>query len=441
MRFFLFIFIIIAVVIFNARDVYAQNCDMVPEMIVKLRQPQLGSFNIWDHSSGLQDAQDSYKTAVIMPDTGQTVLAGQRVKKGQPSKSVFLQELDRRGRAIWIKDVSVDGAEDVVKLLWWRNELVLYVNRTLKGDDAIWVGFFDREGTLKREAFIKDPKFDFALMDVIAAHEEDRMLLSVQASAKSAGGSDFTILYWVDRQGKVRRDRAFMLGLENTIHSIARAEGGRYFMSGSIETADGRMAGWLANLEKDGALRWQRQYARGVSAKFKDMAMYNRGQYVALVGDALPADAERFPSGWVMVANATDGEPAWQRYYREDGAVYGQTIFTNDDGQIQIMMSLEDMEDEAVHDYVRLVSLNPRGVILSSHSYQNGIGARAAGMVRGNKGEAVIFGTSDIVYTKEQDGDAQMEDKDIHTHDLWVVAAPPNDRYTDPCKQPFRFLP
>ena len=411
----------------------------MPETISKLRRPELGSYNLWDHIEGERNQAERYSSGVILPESGQLAVVMERSNPEEPKfKTLYLQEVDRRGRSEWIKELTVKNATAANKLMLWKDQLVVFADVEEKGQSHVWIGFHDMKGELLHEATIKDKKFNFSAREAVKAIGDKEILVALQAEPKSPGSATSAILYWINDKGRVQRSRAFMLGMVNEISSIKPTSDGRYIMAGSIETANGNSAGWLVNIDNDGSIRWQRPYSRGRSSEFKQLKLFAKERYAAVIGDALPGglDGGR-RSGWIMVAALSDGEPAWQRYYREDADVTGMGINTQEDGQINVLMGVEKNDDSAVYDYVRLVTLNPRGVILSSRSYQNGVGVNAAGMVIGNKAESVIYGSSVLAYTeKETQPDGFVLEKEVRSREAWAVAAAPTEVYVDPCVQP-----
>jgi hypothetical protein len=91
------------------------------------------------------------------------------------------------------------------------------------------------------------------------------------------------------------------------------------------------------------------------------------------------------------------------------------------------------------NDFVRLLTVNERGVLTISDEYFNGEGAQAGQMIGGRAGERILMGRTDIVYKIEPKPGEPVETLK-HGWDAWVVAGAPMEAFDDPClaENPFR---
>jgi hypothetical protein len=82
-------------------------------------------------------------------------------------------------------------------------------------------------------------------------------------------------------------------------------------------------------------------------------------------------------------------------------------------------------------DYIRIVTLNPRGLLLSNDSFFNSGGVRAHKMIPPEGPQRIIIGETDMLYQQEVKGQA---DPIIHRSlDGWVIQSVPTESFEDPC--------
>ncbi len=439
----IFIFFILTVVFSGplAAPATAQKCDPDYEVIIKLRKPEIGSYNLWDAIYGEKTKTERFASGVTNA-AGNVVVAGERSPHEGGERVIILAEFDRRGRVVWERESQIKNLEKITVFLRSESGYIVVADRK-EGErkHQIWLGFFDQAGALVKEKTIRDKDFDLFSHDMIISNEGKGYLLAASARGRGYESLSYAILYKLNSRGHVTSDKAYLPGLENRILGLAPQDGKFYIATGYTRMDDGRKAGWALKLNEKGAILWQRQYPRGLSAKIKASADYTYTKpYFVAVGDAEPSDRKN-KAGWVMMLNGDNGDIGWQRYYTGDFDFHGRDILTHSDGQISVLLDGENPPRQDNLEYARVLTLSPRGVVLLSDTYFNGKGAGAYRMFLGPNQERILAGHSDVLYQVENMDDPQGEAYVENSREGWVVAGSPAEPYDDPCVQPYSFIP
>jgi hypothetical protein len=421
----------------------AQNCGLATEVILKLRKPSIGAYNLWDTVYGQHETYESFKALGFALNNDNVIAAGEFAPTPEGEKSLLLTEIDRRGRPVWEEMIDVEGLQSIVTMLTLDDRHVILANRTGKdGARSIWIGHFDMEGQKLRETIIKDGKFDLDANDMIVTHDLKSLLVAVDKTPRDKGSSAVAGLYWINlKSHRVTKDLAYALGAENKINALDYHGDTGYIGAGSVRGSDGRPAGWIINLNEQGGFNWQKQFPRGLGSRLFDVAEYS-GDYIAVTGEPMAANEKRNRAAWVMMVHADSADVAWQRYYHNDYNLSGMALGVLDDSQLIVAINGSDSSNAEDMDYTRVLNLNGRGVILHADSYFNAAGAQASGMIMGRKNEKLVFGRSLVEYKVEKDTiDGTQDPLDvIQSYQGWIVAGAPADTYQDPCVQRLEFL-
>lgn len=439
---FVFVFLSFAM-ISSAR---AQNCDTVYEMIAELRQPPLGSFNLWDTVYGKIETREVFKGAVNSVATRDVVVIAEVSKNSASSKSIMLMEVDRRGRPIWEKPAEVEGLVSVEQMITHGGNYIVLANVERKGSTLVWIGFFDEKGTLFQEKTLDRKGYQIAPTSMTISNDKKDLIVTAYAKPSNLSNPGSTMVYWLNyKTKKVVRDRTFAFGTENRVNMIKATEASDgYLITGYIRTEDGRMAGWIARLDNEGGLVWQRPLARGLGGRFFDIAEFAEGAYLVATGEAFAADDTRKRAAWVLAIDSGGKDIAWQRYYRENHSMRAAAVLTQEDGQISVLIDAKESDVEEDKDYTRLLTLNPRGIVLNNLTFYNAEGSGAFGLMNGLNDERVIYGFTDVNFDVEKE-DPQNQGayltEVVKSRQGWIVAAENNDAYDDPCRKDFSFIP
>ena len=438
---FLRVFVIVFVVFIAAGHSYAQDCSIQKEAIVKLRKPSVGAYNVWDTIYGAVESDEGFKSVVVM-ESGNVMVAGELSADAQNHTELVLAEIGRNGRVMWEKKHKIAGLESVVKLLnRGDGVLVLASVQPAKARQHTWIGFFNLRGDLLSEKKIKGGRADFIPQDIVFYPERDSYVLSIKSQNPDSVDPSNARLYRLNSKGQVISGNEFVIGADNEMSGLHVLENGDIMGVGGIGDAKGRMNGWVVRLNKNLRIIWQQAYPRGAGAALKSGAKLKKNLFVT-GGTALPA-GEGNRAGWVMVIDALSGNILWQRYF--SGALHfdGRSVMANDDGMISFLMDGDEPEglekiDEKDGEHVRILTLNPRGLMFGSDEFFHGAGVDAFQMIEGVGGIRLVSGKSRINHVIEAvktDEDDKMpeESQTKPSMEGWLIAAPAAEPYEDPC--------
>ncbi len=416
-----------------------RDCSVDRELIFEMTKAEYGAYNVWDAVFGEMNTDERFVSSVVA-DSGNVVAAGETASYGKADKALHLVEFDNRGRVVWDVSHAIAGLTGIKKMLLTAEGFTIAGTSVAKGRTAVWLGFFDTAGKLLSQKTISGNQ-SLLPEDFIVQNNGKGFLLS--ASSGDAKKKLFhAVLYHIDAKGRVTDDHAYMPGLDNRIISLSPGGKDYYYASGYLRGEDGRMTGWILKLNKDGSLVWQMQYPRGASAQVN--------KAVPMVKDSVLATGETTPlnngnkAGWVMMIDGNTGALNWQRYYTGAMDQSGLDILVNMEGMASVMMQASKPANEEPvegnQDFVRLLTVNERGVLFKSDEYFNAEGAQGWQMIGGRAGERILTGRTDIVYKIEpKPGDPVETLK--HGWDSWVIVAAPMESFADECLAADIFAP
>lgn len=418
---------------------YAQNsCNPDHELIFELRSPVEGSYNIWDAVYGAQDEQELFLSGLVL-ESANTLVVGERFGAAEGPRELVLAEFDRRGRVVKEQAQPVKDLQQVLKILSVPGGYAVVANKAEKTRRSIWLGFFNAEWKFLEEQSIRGARGDMTAQDMISSRDGKGFILAALAEKESVAGVSHAVIYRLDQKGRVLASRAYMPGVENSILGLDPQGKDRYVATGLIAAEDGRKTGWVMVLDREMNIVWQRQYPRGRAAML-NAAQDFQSNYIVVAGDASPL-GEGDTSGWVMMIDNTTGEIGWQRYFRSSSVYHMRDMMAGPGGVISVMLQAQPSiipskeektaEQKARENYVRLLTLDPRGGILASDEYFSGEDAFAWQMIEGQLGERILIGASKMIYRIE--GKPGEEPVIKRSQDGWLVAATEPEPYDDPC--------
>ena len=445
-RRFLYIIFVLFLNVLLSGESAAQDCVPRYQLILEMREARIGSYSVWNTVYGEKDYDERFVAALPVGQEGHHIVAGERRSLNASVRAndidVLLVRFDYRGRMKWEQVHKIKGLYEIITLMKHSGGYMIVGNKALQRElGSIWIGFFDDEGRFLKSREIKNSKGHISGNDLLKVKDGGGYELVASFEDKLGIIQKHAVLYSIDKNGRVVSDRSYMSGLENGILGLEHAEGIGYIASGYIYDDSGRKTGWALGLDKDGGILWQRQYPRGYGAQIEVAKSYGK-DYLVVAGNAEPF-GEGQMAGWVMLLNAGDGSVVWQRYYRGENHYYGRDLLVGDDGLISVMLDGKMVSDlkntdnlEKHSDYVRLLTLNPRGELLFGDAYFNGQGADAYQMLFGSGGQRIMVGSTRISYQIEGVGGAEPVVKT--SMDGWVVSAVSAEVYDDPCKAQVR---
>lgn len=433
-------------VFFMPLNSYAQRCDVDVEAIFKLRTADIGAYAVWDGIHGEKNREELYVGGALT-DNGHVIVSGTRAALGKPNPELVVAEIDRRGRIVWETKRIVKGLDKVLGIVRFGDDYIVTARTTDKRKaGAIWLGFVDARGALRREQVFRHGQRSFTHANVVPHKGGKGLIMVASLEGEQSASSRFSEFYWLNSKGQVISKRAFNPGPDNGLYNIVQSEDGNYLAAGYINNALARKTGWLLKVDETGNILWQRQYPRGIGSELVHAAEMDNGNIVAF-GTALPAMEDALKAGWLLMLDPSNGNMQWERYFTSNHDYTGKDVVTNKDGLISVLLDAKpvagsfDEEGVVAKDYVRIVTLNPRGVIFDSQAYFQGEIADGEDLLVSPAGERIIIGKTQIAYQKETlelsgDDAKVMAEKPIESrsYEGWIVATPRADSYVDPCK-------
>ncbi len=410
-----------------------RDCSLQAELIFELTKAEYGAYNVWDADYGEMETDERFVSASVL-ESGNIVAVGEIAAYGKPNIKVALAEIDQRGRIVWDVSQDVAGLQSLKKMLATPGGFaVMGAVKDKAGRPSVWLGFFDKAGKFLSQKIIADGQGALLPEDFILQNSGKGFLLS--ASAESGKKADsHAVLYHLDGAGRVLDRHSYMPGMGNRILGLSPAGKDFYVASGFLRGGDGRVAGWILKLNPDGSLVWQQQYPRGAAAQI-NKAVPMVGDYILAAGETRPKGKGHL-AGWVMMIEADTGNVVWQRYYTGEMDQSARDVLVNADGLGSVMMQVSKPAaveaSEKTRGYVRLLTVNPRGVLFRSDEYFNAEDAQGFQQIGGRAGERILMGRTDIVYKIEPKPGEPVETL-RHGWNGWVVAAAPMESFADPC--------
>lgn len=425
---------------FFAAPAAAQKCTADYEVINYLRKPEIGSYNVWDTIYGERVPLEEFTSGLKAVEGGNVVVAGARRGYEEGDARVLLMEIDRRGRSVWEQTHVVEHLRNVKLILHDKSGyIVMGDQKSGKKNTRVWIGFFDAKGNFLRSKTVSDPKGDLYGHSLIRDMDGKGLVLAASMKGRGDDSRGRAVIYRLNSKGDVVSKRSYAPGLENAILSLTIQDGTYYIGAGYSRVEDGRKAGWVIKMNKDGNIIWQRQYPRGLLGSL-NVAVDYTDKFIVVAGEAEPSDRKN-RAGWVMMLDGDNGDIAWQRYYTGAHDFAAKDLIAHDDNQISVLLDAQNPGKEESPEYARILTLSPRGEILLSDSYYNAVRARGADLFLGQNSERIIAGYSDVAYIEEDPEDPGAEPKKVVSREGWVLAGAPAEPYNDPCFQSYSFIP
>ena len=431
---------------------FAQNCEVQYEALVNLRSPFVGSYNIWDTVYGEVKTDEAFNTGYVL-ESGNLFVVGTRIDpdKGD-KKSLLMAEIGRNGRVFWEKQHEIAALGEIVTVLPHKKGAVVLANITPESKRKhIWLGFFDDKGGLVWQKTIKGGNGDLIAHDIERSKSGKSFVVAAFSITPGSGQPGWSVVYRVNTKGAVMTKQSFVIGAENAIHDLHRLENGDFMAVGTIDDAGGRETGWMMRLAEDLRMVWQKPYPRGAAAELIKGHSTIDGVFVT-TGTALPV-GNGTRATWVMAVDENSGDIGWQRYFSGDLHFDARDIWANGDGMITVLMDGQTPEDSDVTEHVRLLTINPRGVLFVSDEFFNGAGVDAYRLLPNEHGERLVIGRTIIDHQIEEDfegkplgpmpeGQELPPDETflLRSSEGWVIAFTAVDGYEDPCKPKMRTL-
>lgn len=423
---------------------FAQQCGITKSTVASFGSPDEISPSLWSMNDGDKNLYDRFIGGFVDPADNDLIVLGERYYNAGDNVGLTLRKLDGRGRTKWDTILNNQNFEKIIKIVQLGDGLMVLAKREGHKQSArAWAGFFDLEGNLLQSTDIAAPKGALTPFDILPLNGARSFLMTGQV--KDGAEAPYTVLYRLDRKARVTSRKAYQMGLENALLSLTLGKGGFVYGAGYILGQDGRKSAWISKLNEDGGIVWQRQYARGKSAEFERIGLFDKDNLV-LGGVSAPynlkTSTSRNKGAWVAMLEESNGNMLWERFYSEPNQdLFVRDLFVHPDGQFSVLMDAAVNADSPgdVMPFARLASLNARGAMLESAVYLNGKGSDAYALVIGRKTERIILGSTKSPYTAlvrdPEKPDAPLQQKNAIAPQGWALAVPGASPYEDPCKR------
>ena len=419
----LFVFFGLLFLISLPKSAQSQQCDAPYETITRFDKPEPGAAMIWQtfynqYGTVVKERQARFASSYGL-DNGDVLVVGrvQLMKNLHPS--LLLVQFNDRGRDKWEKIHSMPNMKEIVKIVPNGEGSAVLVNMaTPEGYRYFWIGFFDKNGSLKSSQTFKDKEFELQANDIHPSIDNEGWVLPVNVMRKwgdeSAQSQKNASIYLLNKDGKKAGMRSYILGLKTELtHVEAHSfEGDRkgYIATGHFENDAKKKIAWVMRLNQDLSMAWQREYGRGLSAKLISASVDKNGN-VLIAGDVNSAESN-MQGAWLAKLDSEHGNMSWQRYYaskEENYNYYARDVAWHDDGRISLLMVGEMIEQkkrgekksddsdpsEAEKKYFgHLLTLSPRGLIMSGDAFYAGYGSYVSSMSLDKIGRRILVGDS-----------------------------------------------
>jgi hypothetical protein len=438
-------------VIIMPQPAYAQSCNTPFEVIITLRLPRFGVPSVWDATFGKEQRIVKFSSAVPQDD-GTVLVAGEMLSvEDYRTEKNFLVKLNRRGRALMETYHEARLNEASVDMITVGADYLVASNFSgSKTDEWVRLLWYDSNGQKKREKIIKDDAYNFRVKDLENSVMGDGFTVLLHATNKAAPEDIYGLLISFTDSGEELWRRAYRPGIPNTLFNISAVPlRDHYLASGEILMDDGRIAGWVLELNHDGTVVWQRTYPRGASSSLSSGSMY--GKNYIFTGYASPLD-DGHRAAWLLVLSNL-GEPLWQRYYRgREHDFSGAGVLVHDDLRVSLLLNARAIEGSLQNTHTRILTLTQQGEVVQDEPYISGISTSARAFYMGPRQERVMVaniltdpdpdvadkGIEAIFFGDESEDQVAYESAQTSKkpdHQGWVMIATPLDPYKDPCDE------
>ncbi len=395
---------------------FAQQCNAPYEMITQLHHPSSVSYSVWD--TVFDEKQAVFKSALPF---GDEVLAVGRSIVEEEQSLVFVY-FDVRGRIVWHKEHKIKGLLDVVKMQSEGSKGVsVLVNRVdSKGRAYVALLFFDVKGVFLKSHDVRDENYSLTAQDINKTMGSNNRILSITMFRRSESHKKHAGIYHLNSNSKVKFRRQLILGTVNEILGlrVSKKEVGdeAYIATGYFENKFGKKIAYVGKTDTNFVFQWQQEFRRGQSAILSVSSTDNNGQ-VLVMGDVVSPHDDGLTGVWLAALDGRNGRLVWQRYYYAQNKRHDYTavdLNIDDGGLITLLMQaksrdkgalkpLDGAEKDLDADYIRKLTLTPRGVTVSGETYHYDRGVEIHQMTKVSKGHHVMVGGAVVGQSSRED--------------------------------------
>lgn len=433
----LFHLLFILCAVFQPFKAQAQQCEVVPEEIVTLREPVYHTPMVWSATyggEGLDQIVDSVLAHRKAEEEKGIVIAG-NYTSGAEGKILnpFITRLDDRGQVVWETREKSSTMKTVTRLLkTTKGYAVLGDIKSSKKGNGFYIARYSKAGKKLSQRPVYAPSGPLIGKGFVETKDKKAFLIAAELREKKNKGNRIPILFRINKDGTFVWQRKYSPGLNTVFNNIQMLSDGRYMITGEMEQEDGRMAAWLMSVDEAGAIGWQRQYPRGSDSKL-DYVQLLEDQTMIVSGTVKPLTGTK-KSAWVMKLGSS-GTPLWQRYYTGKYRYETKGVIAEEDGRFSVLLNgfpdgrIRKKGEKRSRSHTRLLTLSPRGYLLNVESYTDGQQAQGAKLIEGYDGQRLVSGT---IQTTLPDG-VSADKLPPAIFDGWIFSATALNSYQDPC--------
>jgi|GEM_PF-1188638 len=383
-----------------------ENCSPVYEEIIPLKNPSFTNLYDWRRVVG-RTGYDWFSGYVELADD-QSLSVGvstQNINDANAARFLSLTRYDKEGQIIRERQIPMPNLKNIVSVLRMGDDVIVGVNIAQQDGRVLpQLLRMNAEGDgLKRHSF-KEDEIYLEMVDVILDQDQN-LVLSFNSENQRYANDMASIQYTLDQNFKQIRRRLYMPGTPNSYNKMTLNDDGSLVVAGSVNVESKikdkqRFGGWLVNLDKEGAIFWQKSYARGQKAELIRAKAYDERGFVA-IGTAWPSlidDEAKNSALWVMHVD-TRGKPLWQRFItgRHEYGFSAVDMHVFDDGRIAVLANVKALtRSDKVRSHVRIITFTPQGTILQDQAFVEGSESMAHGLAMSKDEDFRIMGQ---VYT------------------------------------------
>jgi hypothetical protein len=401
-------------------------CKVITEEIIPLRVPDFDQAAMWKKTSGVKGIETPRALLPII-DGGQIAI-GTSVpyddKTGLSAPQIQMVRTDKTGKIKIEKYLPVKNLKNTVDAVLLKDKVVVLSHLTTDKDDVIGLNFLNGIGAEKSAIILSDNKLKLIPKSIMSVVGGAQMIIAAEAVSRKNPNDSYSVLIWVDKDGKRITQKEYLPGVINKPEYVGRLANGEIVMTGRVQTENGGVAGWVLRLSPKGEIIYQRPYARGADSVIRRAVPTGDGGMI-VVGDALPAGAGD-KAAWVMKLDA-EGEPVWQKYLTGKYSFGVVDIIRVSEGRINVLLSGKP-SNEGGRQFARIATFSSDGVLMGDESFIEGSNAIPVRLVE-QSGKRYLLGLAETGFSK---ADVPDELKYI-AYDTWIMGIPELPAYKDIC--------
>lgn len=419
-RYFIYVFFVFLVVLGTPAEA-AEKCINIPEAILDLTRPVLGSSTSWDVAYGRKNRKVIIQSGIPLGDD--TVMTmGQAMKQGTDDHEpleTFVTKLNWRGRALLEEDFPVKHDDRAVAMLKFSDQYVMAFNAknaksgTPEGE-LVWM---DKDAKVKSRKTISMSDSDVSVTNIVKTYDQSGFIVILRVVPHQDKLASYSQLIEYKSDGKKIWERSYRIGIEHEIYNVAPLDKDVLIAVGSIVMDDGRTGGWAMKLRDKGGMVWQKVYPRGKSALISHVvpgALKGPGEMeFVMAGEVEPLD-ESGTSSWIITVNPS-GEPIWHRFIRRVRFnIHTKWLDVDHDQRIHLGLSALAHRDSdgslttamknKDKDHLRLITMSSYGTIITDEGYSKGNGVQLQSITFDENEQRIVSATALAKYHAEKEG-------------------------------------